>query len=200
MQHKKQIIRAPKNPTLNLRLKMKKLISLLLLALCALQLNADNLKLPDAVSIINPLERKVLEIKETNIFNEKLFDPNIKTPTRSYKAYFDGENTHYKEAFPVKSRGIDMKNVRDVYLNGNTIYCVDSIASDSMLVCDADFSDKFSTMRLKNMFFSYFSKPRDILNAKIPCDISKGNGQYFISYDENDVKNLLCIDEKHCFP
>ena len=153
-----------------------------------------------AKSFKNPLGRKVLEIKETNVFNEKLFDPSVKTPTRTYKAYFDGENAHYQEAFPVKSRETDIKNVRDVYLSENTIYCIDSVSTNSMIICNADSSDKYSAMRLKNMFFSYFSKFKDIINAKIPCDISKGNGQYLISYDENDIKNLLCIDEKTLLP
>ena len=179
---------------------MKKLILSFFFALCAVSSNADNLKLPDAINIINPLEQKVLEIKETNVFNEKLFDPNAKTPTRTYKAYFDGENAHYQEEFPVKSRNIDMKNTRDVYLSENTIYCIDSVSNNSMIVCDADSSDKYSAMRLKNMFFSYFSKFKEILNAKTPCDISKSNGRYIISYAENDIKNLLLIDEKTLMP
>lgn len=179
---------------------MKKLILSFFFVLCAVSSNADNLKLPDAINIINPLERKVLEIKETNVFNEKLFDPNAKTPTRTYKAYFDGENAHYQETFPVKSRNVEMKNTRDVYLSENTIYCIDSVSSNSMIVCDADSSDKYSAMRLKNMFFSYFSKFKEILNAKTPCDISKSNGRYIISYAENDIKNLLLIDEKTLMP
>lgn len=175
---------------------MKKITYLFLVAISCINLSAIELDVSTATKIKNPLEGKVLEIIETNLLNEKLFAPSIKTIPREYKAYFEGGDVHYQETFPVISRDIKMENTRDIYLCDNIVYCLDSISPKSMTICDASPSDEFSSQRLNNMFFSYFSKFKEIVDSKIAYDISKSGNQYLISYEDKGTKNLLCLDDK----
>lgn len=179
---------------------MKKIAYLFLITIISINLNAIELELSSIAKIKNPIEGKVLEITETNIFNEKFFDPEIKTPSRKYKVYLEGGNVHYQETFSVISRGAKVENTRDVYLCDNTVYCTDSISPKSMIICDTSQSDEFSSQRLKNMFLSYFSKLKEIVDAKITYDISKSKDQYLILYEDKNEKNLLYLDEKSLLP